>query len=126
MMLAEVTNFSPPVEIASWLACAAFAIWFLLLCDKGISRMRGASPEPPNGELKQSIKQLNARMKTLEDWRSQLTQKMEVDKTEILAAGSKRGKEIYDHIDDVRKELAEKIDDMPSKIIADLVNAKKL
>ena len=125
-MLSEVTNFSPPEQIAAWLACAAFAIWFLLLVDKGIARMRGASPEPPNGELKQSIKQLNARMKVLEDWRAQLTGKMETDKLQILEAGSKRGKEIYEHIDDVRKELSEKLDGVQSRILADLANAKKL
>lgn len=106
-MLAEVTNFSPPMEIAAWLACAAFAIWFLLLVDKGIARMRGASPEPPNGELKQSIKQLNARMKVLEDWRSQLTAKMEDDKNIILAAGEHRGEKIHERINVVLGAVSE-------------------
>ena len=95
------------MEIAAWLACAAFAIWFLLLVDKGISRMRGASPEPPNGELKQSIKQLNLRMKVLEDWRAQLTDKMEHDKNQILSAGEHRGEKIHERINDVLGAVSE-------------------
>ena len=106
-MFAEVTNFSPPIEIAAWLACAGFTIWFLLLVDKGIARMRGASPEPPNGELKQSIKQLNARMKVLEDWRSQLTHKLESDKNQILAAGEHRAEKIHERINDVLEAVSE-------------------
>ena len=107
MILAEVTNFSPPMEIGIWLACACFTVWFLLLVDKGIARMRGASPEPPTGELKQSIKQLNARMKVLEDWRGQLTAKMEADKNQILAAGEHRGEKIHERINDVLGAVSE-------------------
>jgi len=123
LMLAEVTSTTPPVEIAAWLACAAFTIWFLLLVDKAIQRMRGTAPEPPNGELKQSIKQLNARMKVLEDWRSQLTNKLETDKQLILDAGAERGQRIYDHVEAVRKELDGKIGDIPGQVIATLRNA---
>lgn len=39
---------------------------------------------------------------------------------------SQRSSGIYKKIDDVREELSEKIDQMPSKIIADLRNAKGL
>ena len=88
-----------------------------------VNRFRGAAPEPPNGELKQSIKQLNARMKVLEDWRTQLTTKLESDKQEILDKGEDRARRIYDHMEAVRKELDEKIGDVPDKVIATLRNA---
>lgn len=39
---------------------------------------------------------------------------------------SARSKSIYDKIDDVREELSDKIDAMPSRIVADLRNAKGL
>ena len=107
MMLAEVTNFSPPMEIAAWLACCAFAIWFFLLVDKGVTRLRGAPAEPPNHQLAQSVKQLNARMKVLEDWRQQLTAKMDEDKTQIIAAGEHRAEKLHDRINDVLSAVSE-------------------
>lgn len=123
MMFADtITNFSAPENIAAWLACCAFAIWFLLLCDKGIQRMRGDAPQPPNGELKQSIKQLNDRLKILEEWRNDLTQKLEGDKNQILEAGEDRARRIYTHVEDVRKEIDGKITDLPDRIIATLKN----
>ena len=95
------------MEIAAWLACAGFTIWFLLLCDKGIARMRGASPEPPNGQLAQSVKQINARIKVLEDWRNQLTTKMEEDKTQIITAGEHRAEKLHERINDVLEAVSE-------------------
>ena len=104
---AQVTNFTPPMEIGAWLACAAFLVWFLLLMDKGISRMRGTTPEPPNNQLAQSVKQLNARMKVLEDWRAELTNKMDDDKNQILAAGEHRAEKLHDRINDVLEAVSE-------------------
>ena len=53
---------------------------------------------------------------------SELRDKMETNKKEILEAGSNRGKEIYTHVDNVRKELSNDINSIPDRIIATLKN----
>ena len=72
-----------------------------------VSRARGDAPAPPNGELKQSIKQLNARMKVLEDWRGQLTNKLEEDKNEILLAGEHRAEKLHERINVILSAVSE-------------------
>jgi len=48
MILAETPDsFAPPAAFAAWLACAAFTLWFLLLVDKAVQRLRGKAPQPP-------------------------------------------------------------------------------
>lgn len=116
MLFAEVTNFSPPSEIAVWLACAGFAIWIFLLVDKLVLRLRGKSQEPPNGELKQSIKMLASRMKVLEDWRTDLTRKLEADKNEILIAGEHRAEKLHERINIILAAVSELKGEMKGRI----------
>ena len=89
------------VVILAALALGGNQIWEI------INRMRGDAPEPPNGQLAQSVKQLNARMKILETWRGSLTAKMEEDKNQILAAGEHRAEKIHDRINDVLSAVSE-------------------
>lgn len=77
---------------------------------------------PGNSELQMSVKQLNARVKVLEQWRSDLINKMDEDKTEILAAGEERARRIYTHVEDVRKEIDGKIHNLPNELVALLKN----
>jgi hypothetical protein len=72
-----------------------------------VSRLRGSDPEPPNGQLHQSVKQLNARIKVLEDWRAQLMAKLDEDKNQILMAGEHRAEKIHDRINDVLEAVSE-------------------
>lgn len=72
-----------------------------------VSRWRGEAAEPPNGQLLQSIKQLNARMKVLEEWRGDLTNKMEADKNQILMAGEHRSEKIHERINEVLAKVSE-------------------
>jgi len=81
---------------------------------------------PDNGELNQNLKQLDHRVHSLENWREQLIKKLDDDKTDLMAAGEDRARRIYRHVDEVRSELSGKIEGMPSRIIADLRNAKEL
>ena len=118
--LPDPNTFSSIGWVVVIIAALAFGINAIL---ELIARMRGEAPAPPNGELKQSIKQLNARIKAMEDWRDRLTAKMDDDKQEILDKGEDRARRIYEHIEAVRKELDEKIGDVPDKIIATLRNA---
>ena len=81
---------------------------------------------PGNGELNENLRQLDHRVRSLEDWRDQLIKKLDDDKTDLMAAGEDRARRIYRHVDEVRSELSGKIESMPSRIIADLRNAKEL
>jgi hypothetical protein len=118
-MLTDVSNFSPPREMAAWLACACFVIWFLMLVDKAIGRVRG---KPPASELE-------ARIKALEDWRSAIIRKMESDKMEILLAGEEREKRLSKHVETATERidsLQATITGLPTEFFAMLANAKTL
>ena len=82
----------------------------------------GQIAPPGNSELQMSVKQLNARVKVLEQWRTDLITKLDDDKGEVLAAGEDRARRIYAHVEDVRKEIDGKISDLPSQIVALLKN----
>jgi hypothetical protein len=120
---AEVTNFSPPLEIAAWLACAAFTLWFFLLVKRTVREIRGDDPQPPNAQIGKDVKDLKRRLEILEAWRQQLIEKLDADKLEILHQGCERAAKIYMHIEEVRRELAENQNNLPDRIVALLRNA---
>ncbi|MDE2102217.1 MAG: hypothetical protein KGL39_33535, partial [Patescibacteria group bacterium] len=120
---AEVTNFSPPLEIVAFLACAAFALWFFLLVVRVVRLVRGDDPQPPNPQLGRDVKDLRRRVEVLEAWRQELINKLDADKLEILRQGSERAAKIYAHIEEVRRELAENQNNLPERIVALLRNA---
>ena len=100
------------------------------LTDRLTGRKQDLAPQPfavtgtplGNAEIQRDLKSMNHRLKSLEDWRSDLTAKMDENKTEILAAGEERAVRIYDHVDSVRRELDAKIDAIPERVIATLKN----
>lgn len=55
------------------------------------------------------------RLQQLEDWRNGLIEKLDADKEEILAAGVER-----------ELRLQKELNDLPGKIVVDILNAKKL
>jgi hypothetical protein len=119
----------PPLQFAAWLACAAFSLWFFLLVDKTIQRVRGKEPQPPNGQLESDQKDLKRRVKNLEDWRDNILAKLESDKREIIAAGEKRESKLSaeitaagDRIDALQAAVA----GIPGEIMALLANARNL
>jgi hypothetical protein len=125
-MLAETANFSPPLEMAAWLASAAFLIWFLLLLDKAIQRVRG---QPPASDLEAMQVDLKRRVKALEEWRLLILAKMDADKREILEAGEKREIKLTNElrnatgrIDDLQKTVA----NLPAEFLALLANARNI
>lgn len=89
------------IVILSAIAMGGNQVWEI------INRLRGAAPEPPNGQLAQSVKQLNARVKILEQWRSDLVNKLDADKNQILVAGEHRAEKLHDRINDVLKAVSE-------------------
>jgi hypothetical protein len=98
MMMATVENFPLPAEYAGWIACAAFTLWLILLAKKAVREFRGDEPQPPNIQLGLTMKDLKRRIETLERWKEELLQKLDDDKSEILAAGEERGGKIHDRI----------------------------
>ncbi len=75
-----------------------------------------------NAELQRDLKNINYRIKALEEWRGELITKLDDDKTEILNAGEARALRIADHVESVRRELDEKIGHMPNAVVALLKN----
>jgi hypothetical protein len=62
------------------------------------------------------------RILALEKAKGELFGKLESDKQEILDAGEMRGDKITDHVEAVRRELDEKIDNIPDRVITTLKN----
>jgi hypothetical protein len=62
------------------------------------------------------------RILQLEKTSNELLKKLDADKQEILDAGEERGDKIKDHVEAVRRELDEKIDNIPDRVIATLKN----
>ena len=60
-----------------------------------------------NSELQMSVKQLNARVKVLEQWRSDLIEKMDADKTEVINAGEHRAEKLHERINLVLTSVSE-------------------
>ncbi|MDR3457723.1 MAG: hypothetical protein P4N60_09780 [Verrucomicrobiae bacterium] len=129
MLLAEISNFSPPEQFAAWLACAAFSLWFLLLVDKVIQRLRGKSPQPPNSQLDSDQRDIKRRVTVLEEWKDGLMQKLDADKTEIMAAGQQREQNLRGEIKSVAGELHDlqsTVANLPNEFMALLANARNV
>jgi len=118
----QVTNFSPPIEIAAWMACLGFFLWICMLVFKAIKIMRGKPAHPPNESLGQSFESMDHRVTILEDWRNDLTNKLERDKMEVLQAGEERASRIHAHIEADRREMDKRLDSLPDRVIATLKN----
>lgn len=116
-MMAEVlpdpSSFSSIGWVIVILAALAFGVNAVLDL---VARMRGDSPEPPNAQIQQSVKQLNARVKVLEEWRERIIAKLESDKMEMLEAGENRASRIHEHIESDRRERDAKIEALRKEV----------
>jgi len=75
-----------------------------------------------NAEIQRDLKNMNHRLNALEAWRGELIQKLDDDKSEMLQAGESRASRIHEHIETDRRELENKINVIPDRIIAMLRN----
>lgn len=108
-------------------AVATAGMWWEARRPRGVVDPSSArEPGASRREVKQNLKQLEHRVRALEDWRAQLIKKLDDDKTDLMTAGEERARRIYRHVDEVRSELSGKIEGMPGRIIADLRNARDL
>ena len=134
-MIAEISsNYSAPLGFAAWAGCLFFTVALvnpgLKLCDRITGKKKELSPQPfvvqgtpaSNAEMQRDLKSMNHRLKSLEDWRGQLSRQMEENKTEVLTAGEERASRIYKHVEEVRREIDGKISALPNEIVALLKN----
>ncbi len=123
MIIAETLPSPDSYTAIGWLCViiASCAFGFNQVLEL-VNQARGKAPHPPNAQLEMSIDEIGRRVEALEEWKDQLTLKLEGDKQEILAAGEKRAVDIHAHIERDRKELDVKITSLPESIISILKN----
>ena len=130
MILADaaITNFSPPMEIGVWLACACFAMWAFLLVVKMIKVMRGkptvgdirdeaAEKYPTRGECEKQHSSVSVILLRHEKEIENLWKTIRDEHTKIR-------KEITSQVQETERRLTDKIEEQPSALFAMLRNAK--
>ena len=131
MMLAETfaTGVNWTLICTALMAVGTVGMWIDLRrnpAPKNPQPFEVQATPPGNAEIHLSIRQLNKRMESLENWRSDLTRKLDNDKCEVLSAGEERAQKIYEHIDAVRRELDGKISRVPNETVALLKNTNAI
>lgn len=118
-MQLELNFWTGSMLVGAVLAVLLFLVWGGLLISKALQVARGT---PPNAQLQQSVEQLarehketRSRLIEIERWRHALVQKLDDDKHEILTAGEHR-----------KDELQKQINELPDKIVTDMLNSRKL
>ena len=122
MMLAETLPDPNHFSSIGWVIVilAAIAFGANAVLDL-VDRMRGKSDKPTqieqplsvtgtplsNAEIQRDLKTMNHRLIALENWRGQLMDKLDVDKTEVIAAGEHRAEKIHDRINLVLASVSE-------------------
>lgn len=99
MILAEITNqFSPPAQIAGWLACLAFTMWIVNLAWKLADRFTGKPPvpQPMNVEIVKALHEQFADKKVFD---------------ELVKHNTKRHGELFGHIARVETAAREAMED---------------
>lgn len=115
--------------IGWWCVIAAAVAFGINQVWELVNRARGDAPHPPNSQLESDQKDLRRRVKILEEWKDTLIEKLDADKTEIMAAGALRETNLTNQItaigtrvDDMQDSLAK----IPNEFMALLANAKNL
>ena len=139
LFFAQAQIDSAPAEFVKWFFVVAFALVVVASAVFGIVaffRKPDAVKlkDDPAIEVRKAQKRFNydlteqryndheRRILELEKASGELFGKLESDKQEILAAGEMRGDKITDHVEAVRRELDEKIDNIPDRVITTLKN----
>ncbi len=123
---AIATNWNWNLVFTAVAAMATFGMYW----DNRRKRATEVGPQPfvvqgspaSNAEMQRDLKAMNHRIVDLEKWRGQILQKMDEDKTQVIESGEERARRIYIHVDEVRRELSDKMDAMPDRVIATLKN----
>ena len=120
MILAQATQavqLPDPSHYTSigWLFVGA--VGFVVALNAGIAlydRLRSKSPQPPNGELLMSVRQLTERIENVEKAQEaarleniEIRNEMKRDKVEILQAGEVHASKLHTRIDPAVQNIAE-------------------
>lgn len=124
-MLAETfaTNVNWTLLATVVMAICTALMWWDARKAKSVQIEGQISGAPPtNSILARDLKTLNYRVKSLEEWRDKLISKLDDDKHDVINAGEDRARRIYTHVEEVRRELDEKITRVPNETVALLKN----
>ncbi|MCX6896316.1 MAG: hypothetical protein NTZ16_12625 [Verrucomicrobia bacterium] len=139
LMMAQAQLDSAPAEFVKWFFVIVFALILVVAAVFGIVAFFRKPDEvklkdDPAIEVRKAAKRFNydlteqryndheRRILALEKAKGELFGKLESDKQEILDAGEMRGDKITEHVEAVRRELDEKIDNIPDRVITTLKN----
>lgn len=127
MMLAQIETLpADTLKNFMWAGAALLVIAYyakqLFWGEKNPQPFSVQGTPPGNAEIQRDLKAMNHRLVSLEQWRGQLLDKLDEDKTQVIEAGEERARRIYTHVEDVRKEIDGKITKLPNELVALLVN----
>lgn len=124
-----------PTEFMVWLACSCLAvamIAFLAMAynqvGKAKDRMAGKRGDVPQPLEVKGVTEFVNRKEFERERQGMSTeiQKLQATVDNQTRVASIQRKSMYDHMDSVRKELSDKIANMPAEIVTQLLNTKNL
>jgi hypothetical protein len=128
-MFADLPTPSP-TELNTFLSCVLVVIGLILAGIKLTEKLKGKKPKPPNEQLSESHAVLTQRVgkleATVEKNREAAEAQARVRSAGLYSKMEEVRKQTSDHTESVRKELSEKIDAMPDRVVALLRNTGAL
>lgn len=129
LLFAQANLDQVPADTFKWVAIMIIGLIVLgcVVWATFANRKQTTTIEPQPVEVAKSPKRFNhdlaeqryadheRRLRDLEQWRDGLIDKLEADKNEILRAGEDR-----------KDELQKQINELPSRIVTDILNTRKL
>lgn len=131
MKLITLAEISPtPGQLQAFLGCVAFLIGIVIGLLKLKKELMGKKAKPPNEVLGESHNTLAQRVGKLEGIvdknRDEAEKQARVRSANLYSKMEEVRKQTSDHTESVRKELSEKIDAMPDRVVALLRNTGAL
>src|SRR4051812_10824563 len=95
------------LNIAGWLACAAFVLMMTNQAFSVFHSLRGKEPHPPNNELGLTQREIDRRVQVAEHGLQQMREEMNRERELFEASARARSAAIYNKIDEMRKEVSQ-------------------
>jgi hypothetical protein len=93
------------LQIAAWLACAAFLLMFARNATALWRELKGKEPHPPNDTLEAGRKELERRVTEVEKETADIRRGASHDREAAEVSARNRSAGIYNKMEEVRKEL---------------------
>lgn len=104
------------VQIAAWLACAAF---LLMMARNGLELYRGLKgkdPHPPNDTLEAGRKELERRVSQVESETADIRRGAAHERETSEVSARQRSAGIYNKIEEVRRELTGQVQELREEV----------